>query len=245
MNSPRTRRRGLQALTRTGNRLLRPGDFADLYVNPHSEFTRMLGTGALEKAAHGYYLLVPDHLRGRKWKPDVEAVALGIAVADYGREGAALVGISAARVLGALPRALATATVAIPKQRPPVATGFGEVRFASRKVETLDRQRVETAVVTGWVTTPEQTALDLADRPTLGGITPATAAEAIRVLARRVEAKDVNELARAQRKRGGWQRFAWIAGLPIPNDLRPGVPTRGLRNPARSPSDYGLIELAT
>lgn len=236
--------RALEQLARTGNRVLRPGDFTDLYVNPHPEFTRMVETGILDRVAHGYYLLVPDQWRGRKWKPEIEVVALGIAVADYGRDGAALMGPAAARALGAIPRALATATVASAKKRPALQTKFGEVRFVTRNVEVLDRQRLETPVVKGWVTTPEQTALDIADRPNLGGITAVTAAEAIRALARRVDRTIVKDLADAQRKPGAFQRLCWVAGFPPPDTVRKGVPTRGLESAGVSPSDYGLVRQA-
>lgn len=229
-------------LARTGNRVLKPADFHGTYANPWEEFARLKRTGVLAKLAHGYYLLIPEEQRAGYWAPEVEGVALGIAVADYGRDLVALMGPAAARVLGAIPRALATATVAVPRQRPVLTTTAGQVQFVTRTVERLDTQRVATDITTGWVTTPEQTVLDLADRPNLGGITPATAGEAIMTLAGRCDHQLVARLARAQRKIAAWQRYCWVLGLPAPGGRRH-VPTRGLRG-VGDPADYGLEAVA-
>jgi predicted transcriptional regulator of viral defense system len=229
---------GKTQLARTGNRVVRPRDFHDTYVNPWEEFARLTRTGFLTKLAHGYYVLVPEAQRGGYWAPDIEGVALGIAVTDYGRDPVALMGPAAARVLGVLPRALATATVAVPRQRPALTTTAGRVHFVKRAVERLDTQRTTTDITTGWVTTPEQTALDLADRPHLGGITPDTAEEAIKALAERCDQQLVARLARTQRKRAAWQRYCWLVGLPAPT-TRAHIPTFGLRG-VGDPAAYGL-----
>jgi predicted transcriptional regulator of viral defense system len=229
---------GMTQLARTGNRVLRPRDFHDTYTNPWEEFARLTRTGVLAKLAHGYYLLVPEAQRGGYWAPDLEGVVLGIAVADYGRDPVALMGPAAARRLGVLPRALATATVVTPRQRPLLATTVGRAQFVKRAVERLDVQRATTDITTGWVTTPEQTVLDLADRPQLGGITPDTAAEAIKTLAERCDQQLVARLARAQRKPAAWQRYCWLLGLPAPTNRRH-IPTYGLRG-VGDPEAYGL-----
>lgn len=234
--------RGPARLAQTGNRVLTPGEFRDVYANPWDEFARMTGTGALAKLARGYYLLVPEEQRSGFWLPEVEGVALGIAIADYGRDAVALMGPSAARVLGAIPRALATATLAIPRQRKALATTAGQVQFVTREVARLDTQRIVTDITTGWVTTPEQTVLDLADRPSLGGITPATAEEAIQTLTARCDQQLVARLARAQHKIAAWQRYSWLVGLPAPTGPQK-VPTRGLRG-VGDPADYGLVVTA-
>lgn len=225
-------------LARTENRVVRPRDFREVYADPAGEFARLVRTGVLAKLAHGYYLLIPEERRGAHWQPEIEGVALGVAVADYGRDPVALMGPTAARVLEAIPRALATATVAVPRQRPRLETTAGRVVFVTRKVERLDTQRTATDITDGWVTTPEQTVLDLADRPGLGNINPATAEEAIRTLAGRCDFSLVAQLARAQRKAAAWQRLSWVLGLP-PERLRDGIPTRGLRG-AAAPAAYGL-----
>ena len=225
-------------LARTGNRILRPGDFHDTYANPWEEFARLTRTGVLAKLAHGYYLLIPEAHRDGYWAPEVEGVALGIAVAAYGRDPVALMGPTAARLLGAIPRALGTATVAVPRQRPALVTTLGRVQFVKRTVERLDTQRVTTDITAGWVTTVEQTVLDLADRPNLGGITPVTAEEAIKTLGGRCDQQLVANLARAQRKLAAWQRYCWVLGLPAPA-IRRHVPTYGLRG-VGDPAEYGL-----
>jgi hypothetical protein len=235
-------RKGIARLARAENRVLRPRDFRDVYTDPWGEFTRLAKTGALAKLAHGYYALIPEERRGEYWQPEIEGLALGIAVSDYGRDDVALMGPTAGRLLGAIPRALATATVAVPRQRPALMTAAGRVQFVMRNVERLDTQRVATEITEGWVTTPEQTVLDLADRPDLGGIAPATAEEAIHALAGRCDPQLVERLARDQRKRAAWQRYSWLVGLPAP-PVRNGVPTLGLHGVA-DPADYGLVVTA-
>jgi predicted transcriptional regulator of viral defense system len=235
-------RKGIARLAQTENRVVRPRDFRDAYANPGVEFGRLARRGVLAKLAHGYYVLVPEEHRGEFWQPEVEGVALGIAVADYGQDAVALMGPTAARVLGAIPRALATATVAVPRERPALETTVGRIQFVTRKVERLDTQRTITEITTGWVTTAEQTVLDLADRPTLGGIAPTTAEEAIRALTPQCDPQLIARLAHAQHKIAAWQRFCWLVGLPA-QPARQGVPTRGLRGTA-DPGDYGLVPTA-
>jgi AbiEi antitoxin C-terminal domain len=232
-------RKGAARLVRTENRVLRPRDFRHVYADAWGEFNRLAGTGVLAKLAHGYYVLIPEERRGEYWLPEVEGVALGIAVADYGRDAVALMGPTAARLLGAIPRALATATVAVPRQRPVLATTVRRVQFVTRKAERLDTQRVVTDITAGWVTTPEQTVLDLADRPSLGGVAPATAEEAIRALTGRCDPELVARLAHTQRKIAAWQRYCWLVGLPA-HPVRKDVPTRGLHG-STDPADYGLV----
>ena len=95
--------KGPVILARTGNRVVKPGDFGDVYTNPWAEFARLTRTGVLAKLAHGYYILIPEDRRSGYWMPEIEGVALGIAVADYGRDGAVLMGPAAGRALGAIP----------------------------------------------------------------------------------------------------------------------------------------------
>lgn len=235
-----------EPLARSENRLVRPRDLDGYYgANPWAEFERLVGRGVLAVVARGYYLVVPDEHRGGHWRPAIEGVALGIGVADYSRNEAALMGPSAARQLGAIPRALNMATVAVPKQRPPLPTNFGTVEFVKRKVPTLDTQRAVTQITHGLVTTPEQTVVDLAARPTLGRITAHTAAEAIRALAARCDHDLVQELAYRQRKVAAWRRYAWLAGLEPPLPARRPVPTLGLTATGlEEPARYGLTRTA-
>lgn len=234
------------ALARLDNRIVRPRDAE--YVDPWAEFRRLVNRGVLQKVATGYYLLPPDDARARgSWRPSVEAVALGIAVADYGVDAVALMGISAARIHAAIPRALAGAVVAVPKQRPRLQTEHGVVRFVVRRTPTLDRVRTRTEVVQGWATSPEQTLLDLADRPELGGATTVTVSEAITNLAAEVDWSQIEGLAREQRKQAALARARWLgaAVTAVPGGRKPNrrVPSKGLRpSGIVDPTLFGIDE---
>ncbi|WP_082952991.1 type IV toxin-antitoxin system AbiEi family antitoxin [Mycobacterium sp. 852002-10029_SCH5224772] len=151
-------------------RTFRPRDAEIAYPHPRTQLARLVERGVLHRVAEGYYVVVPQEMAGRPWLPNLEAAAAGIASAIYGTDGAALMGISAARVLGAIPRALATAVVAVPKQHRPIALTdrFSVVRFVKRDMTRLDVERVQTPLGPALTTTPEQTILDLAHRPSLG-----------------------------------------------------------------------------
>jgi hypothetical protein len=218
--------------------VLRPQDARDRYRNAPSEFARLVRNGELALVAHGYYVAVPEEHRGVSWRPAIEGLALGVAVADYGRDSVALMGISAARVLGAVPRALASAVIAVPRQRPGLATTWGHLTFVKRSFATLDTQRVDTEITRGWVTSREQTVLDLADRPVLGGVTVATAQEAIRWLLPRSDMERIAALGRAQRKLAAWQRVAWLGNVEIEPSRRD-VSTLGFSG--ANPERFGLV----
>ncbi|WP_390624230.1 type IV toxin-antitoxin system AbiEi family antitoxin [Fodinicola feengrottensis] len=81
-------------------------------------------------------------------------------------------GISAARVHGALPRALNVAVVAVERHRNTLqlTDRKAAVLFVRRAVARLDVQRHQTELGQGWVTTVEQTLLDLIARPELGDV---------------------------------------------------------------------------
>jgi len=104
-------------LLRRPLRVLRPQDGAVYYAHPRPEFARLARSGALHRVATGYYAVVPDDQLGQGWQPELEAVALGIAAADEGIDTTALMGLSAARVHGAVPRALSVAVVAAGRHR--------------------------------------------------------------------------------------------------------------------------------
>lgn len=139
---------------------------------------------------------------------------------DAGQDQAALMGVSAARILGAIPRAIGGAVVAITKQRPVVDTLVGAVVFVTRDVPELDLERCTTDLATGWTTTADQTVLDLADRPELGDLSRTDVAHAILELSHQVDWRQVIHLAGQQRKNPAASRAAWIAGAPPPR--RPG-----------------------
>lgn len=185
------------------SRVLRPVDAEGVYAHPRPEFARLERGGALHRVAAGYYAVVPDDRVGRSWVPELEAVALGVAVAGAGAGvgSAVLMGVSAARVHGAIPRALTVAVVAVSGHRRALrlTDRAAEVLFVRRDVARLDVQRQRTELVEGWVTTVEQTALDLVARPDLGGA-PREASAAARDLLGRADGVVLEELAVAQRR---------------------------------------------
>jgi hypothetical protein len=122
-------------------------------------------------------------------------------------------GISAARVLGAIPRALATAVVAIPDQHRPIQLKDRKsvVRFVKRDTDRLDAERIETPLGPAIVTTPEQTLLDLAHRPQLGDARDEVP-EAIAMLYQRSDHQRLKALAVDQRRTASLHRAeSWAA----------------------------------
>jgi len=159
------------ALARRANKVLRPKDIETVYAHPRAELARLARSGVVRRLASGYYALVPqERLGDLRWRPELDAAALGLAQTDYGINAVALMGISAARLHGAIPRALAVAVIAVPKQRPALTSHAGRMIFVKRDVARLDIEHVDTQLTSGWVTTIEQTLLDVAARPDLGQV---------------------------------------------------------------------------
>jgi hypothetical protein len=165
-------------------------------------------TGALHRLATGYYAVVPDDQIDLPWLPELESAAVGIAAADEGADSVALMGLSAARIHGAIPRAIGVAIVATSRQRPRLrlADRDSEIIFVRRDVTRLDVERRRTELGQCWVTTVEQTLLDLAARPDLGGL-PDEAQAGIRALLPRADRAVLQELAAAQRRRATLARI--------------------------------------
>ncbi len=237
----------LQRIAQRPNRVVRPADLAGFYSNPAAELKRLAAQGTVLHLAHGYYALPPVEWMGDpRWRPSVEAAALGIAQTDHGRDATALVAISAARVLQAVPRALSVGVVAVPVRRRPLRTVAGVIHFWGRRVDDLDVQNVSTELTTGWTTTPCQTLLDLADRPQRANVSLAAASEAIRTLATRCDWSRLRGLAESQGRWAAYRRARWAAegvdaDLPPPDRGRRPVSTRGLRplRPA-DPTRFGV-----
>jgi predicted transcriptional regulator of viral defense system len=191
--------------------VVRTRDVASRWANPTRELSRLAAAGIVRRLSPGYWLVPPaDRLTDPAWRPEVEALALAVGVADYGRDAIALMGISAARHHGALPRALARAVLAVPRQRPPMHA-FGEILFVKRDTGRLATEAATTALAAGPVTTVEQTLLDLADRPGLGAVDPRQIGDAISSLAARADWEEVIDLARAQHLHAGFLRARWVA----------------------------------
>lgn len=195
-------------LLRRPLRVLRPRDGAATYAHPRPEFARLSRAGALHRLATGYYAVVPDDRAGQDWRPELEAAALGIAAVDEGIDTVALMGVSAARVHGAIPRAIGIAVVAARRHRPTLrlADRDANVIFVRRDVGALDLQRHTSELGDGWVTTLEQTVLDLAARPHLGDL-PDEAEAAMQALFSRADRELLKELATTQRRRATLNRL--------------------------------------
>lgn len=194
-------------------RTIRAEDAGAIYAFPGPELARLADRGLLQRVAIGYYVVVPQDMIGREWAPSLEAAAAGIASAIYGPTRAVLMGISAARVLGAIPRALATAVVAVPDQHRPIRLKDRQsvVRFVKRDTDRLDAERIETPLGSAIVTTSEQTLLDLAHRPQLGDAGDEVPA-AITVLYQRSDHQRLKALAADQRLTASLRRAeAWAA----------------------------------
>jgi predicted transcriptional regulator of viral defense system len=193
-------------LVRQG-RVLRPVDAEGIYAHPRPEFKRLVEAGALHRLADGNYAVVPDDMVGTAWLPDLEAAAMGIATTGGRTDTAALMGLSAARLHGAIPRVVNLATVAVSHHRRNLrlVDRDAEVQFVRRTLGDLDLQRQQTELGQGWVTTVEQTVLDLIARPSLGGSVEATR-EAVTALLNRADIDLVRDLARKQRRRTAVER---------------------------------------
>jgi predicted transcriptional regulator of viral defense system len=194
-------------LVRRPLRVLRPRDAVPWYAHPRPEFARLTRAGVLHRLAAGYYAVVPEDQVDRAWLPELESAALGIAAADQGVDAVALMGLSAARLHGAIPRALGIAVVAARGHRTELrlADRDASVLFVRRDVPALDVERRATELGQGWVTTVEQTLLDLAARPDLGGMPDETDA-AVHALLPRADRAVLAELAGAQRRRATLDR---------------------------------------
>ena len=187
--------------------VIRPRDAADVYAHPAPQLRRLVERGRLRRLATGYYAVVPRSEDGKGWRPTIEAAGFGIAASDYGAERVVLMGISAARMYGAIPRAVGVCVVAVPKQRPPIELfeGCGTVTFVRRSTLALDAVRRLSDLGTCLVTGIEQTVLDLAHRPELGGL-PDEAREAVRALLPRCDRARLDELAAGGRLRAAMGR---------------------------------------
>lgn len=194
-------------LARIPHGVLRPVDAARVYSRPRPQVRRLMERGRLHRLATGYYAVVPAGHAGGGWLPTLEAAAYGIAAATHGAEEVVLMGVSAARLHGAIPRALAIATVAVPKQRPPVqlADRPARVVFVWRDTRRLDAERVATDLGSALVTGVEQTVLDLAHRPDLGDV-PDEARAAVAALLPRCDRALLDRLAAEQRLRAARDR---------------------------------------
>lgn len=194
------RRTGLPAeLAQAPLRTVRARDVT-VYKHVRPQLARLTQAGLLHRLANGYFVVVPQERVGAGWLPTLEAAAAGFAAADFGGRRFALMGISAARLHHAIPRAVGVAVVAAPRRRRPVELTDRDatVRFLIRDVAAMDVEVMETELGHCLVTTPEQTLLDLAHRPDRDEL-DADVESAMRALAARCDAVLLAEIAGNQR----------------------------------------------
>ena len=192
---------------------IRPRDAEIAYSHTRSQLARLADRGLLHRVADGYYIVDQPEMVGRRWLPGLEAAAAGIASAIYGADNAVLMGVSAARVLAAIPGALATAVVAVPKQHRPrtLTHRSAVVQFVKRETHRLDAERIQTPLGPALATTPEQTTLDLAHRPLLGDA-EVEVRSAIAALYERSDKKRLKAIAVDQRLTASLRRAEIWAG---------------------------------
>jgi predicted transcriptional regulator of viral defense system len=186
---------------------------AAAYAHPRVELARLAARGVLKRLHAGVYAVVPQGRTAKSWRPTIEAAAGAIGAALAGHDHAVLMGISAARLHGAVPHAVAIATVAVPAQRRPITLeGRSErVVFIARNVERLDAELMDTDLGPLLVTGIEQTVLDLAHRPDRDGVGEEVRA-AVATLMNRADPALLAELAERQRLRAALARAtAWAA----------------------------------
>ena len=168
---------------------------AVVYSQPAAELKRLADAGVIIKIARGYYAAVPIGKQGGAWLPSMEDLTAGLASAVYGLGRGALWGLSAARVHGAVPRAIAAGYALGPAQHRPVTllARPGQVTFRKRDPERLDLDFLETELGPGRVTSVAQTILDLSSRAFDDEGDPRT--EAVRNLMTSVDADELADLA--------------------------------------------------
>ena len=195
-----TRRTGIPPeLAQAPLRTVRARDVT-VYAHARPQLARLEQAGLLHRLANGYFAVVPQERVGSAWMPTLEAAAAGVAAADFGARGFALMGISAARMHHVTPRAVGVAVVAAPRRRKTVALTDRDasVRFLVRDVDVMHLEVMETDLGRCLVTTPEQTVLDLSHRAGQGGLAQDVDA-AIRALAPRCDAAVLAGIAGKQR----------------------------------------------
>jgi len=170
------------------------------YAHPRAQLARLEANGLLHRVAAGFYTVVPQDRVGANWLPTLEGAAAGIAAAEFGTGRYALMGLTAARLHGATPRAIAVAVVAAPRRREVVRLTDRQatVRFVVRDVDALQVEMMRTDLGPCLTTTPEQTVLDLAHLPDIGGLRDEALA-AIRALLPRCDPEALAEIANTQR----------------------------------------------
>ncbi|GEA89796.1 hypothetical protein CCE01nite_37450 [Cellulomonas cellasea] len=131
------------------------------YANPRKALADAASDGRLHRVARGIYMPRPRTATDR-WKPTIETAAAAVGAVTMGQP-TPLMGMSAARMHQALPRALGRAWVASPRTHRAVElTGGGAVSFVMRRrFDALDIEKIDSELGPLTVTTVDQTILDL------------------------------------------------------------------------------------
>jgi predicted transcriptional regulator of viral defense system len=198
----------LPALLRRAVRVVPADEDEETGTPVHAGLARLAACGLLHRLAPGYYAVVPSDRIGQSWQPDLEAASWGIAAADDGPRSVALMGLSAAQAHGAFADSPGVGVVATTRNRPSLrfADRDATVSFVRRDPRRLKIERYSSAVGAGWVTTIEQTLLDLAAYPQLGG-KPDLAEDGITALIDKADPHILYSLASAQRRLGALDRI--------------------------------------
>ena len=161
-----------RAVTAAPLRTVRPSMLRGVYAQPEKELLRLATSGRVTRIAPGTYTAKPDTIAfDLDWRPTPEEAAMAFATTHYGQRVPVLYGLGAARFHHCIPRAIGSTVVAVPRQRRPVALADGtRVTFTTLDVEALDATLEDSGIGAFLVTSPEQTLLDLLDRPDLGGM---------------------------------------------------------------------------
>ncbi|ALN14994.1 MAG: type IV toxin-antitoxin system AbiEi family antitoxin [Acidipropionibacterium acidipropionici] len=160
----------LRAVEAAPMRTVRYQDIASSGTNVWRVLDGLVADGALARLAQGVYTAPPPGRDGRQWTPGLETAGLAIATARHGVRQAILMGVGAARFLGAFPRAIGNTVIAVPAAgRHPVSVRAGTIHFAARDLDRMDAALETTELGHGLVTTPAQTLFDLLMRPAQGG----------------------------------------------------------------------------
>lgn len=177
-----------------------PVDAGDVYSNPRAEFAR------LERRSSSTGSRPVRGGSGRRHRtllaPTPRSNRLGHRTDRRPHQPCSTHGNQRARIHAAVPRAVGVAVVAVEHHRRTLklTDRNAEIHFVRRDLSPLDLQRHRTELGQGWVTTIEQTLLDLIARPSLGGVPEATQ-EGIESLIRRADVDLLRQLAVAQRRR--------------------------------------------
>lgn len=139
--------------------------------------------------------------------PELEAVALGAGVGRGGGSGG-VDGVERGAGPRRFPRAVGVAVLAMARHRPVLQLTDRDavVLFVRRNLVGLDLQRHQTEPGEGWVTSIEQTVVDLAARPDLGAM-PQAALAAVAALVPRADPELLEELVAGHHRRPSVRRL--------------------------------------